>query len=122
MVLRPVPDPPVVTCDGAALFGIDANCHEPLSQGGLPLRAIWHNGDIAIRGGRLERVHDKCKYANITYSTAGNSNVPFASQCPPTSDRDAQPGATNMMVTASEIAAKIEDAIKVDPASSLLTP
>ena len=42
--------------------------------------------------------------------------------CPPSSDHDAQPGATNMMVTASEIAAKIEDAIKVDPASSLLTP
>jgi hypothetical protein len=35
-----------VTLDGAALFDIDANCHEPLSRGGLPLRAIWHNGDI----------------------------------------------------------------------------
>jgi hypothetical protein len=46
MVLRPVSDLRVVTRDGAALFGIDANCHEPLSQGGLPLRAIWHNGDI----------------------------------------------------------------------------
>ncbi len=43
MVLRPVPDPRVVTCDGVALIGIDANCHGPLSQGGLPLRAIWHN-------------------------------------------------------------------------------
>ena len=46
MVLRPVSDPRVVTRDGAALFGIDANCHETLSQVGLPLRAIWHNGDI----------------------------------------------------------------------------
>ena len=46
MVLRPVPDPRVVTRDGLALFGIDANCHGPLSQGGLPLRAIWHNEDI----------------------------------------------------------------------------
>ena len=44
MVLRPVSDPRVVTRDGAGLFGIDANCDEPLSQGGLPLRAIWHNG------------------------------------------------------------------------------
>ena len=43
MVLRPVPDPRVVTRDGVALFAIDANCHGPLSQGGLPLRAIWHN-------------------------------------------------------------------------------
>ena len=43
MVLRPVPNPRVVTGDGVALLGIDANCHGPLSQGGLPLRAIWHN-------------------------------------------------------------------------------
>jgi len=48
MVLRPVSDLRVVTRDGAALFGIDANCHEPLWQGGLPLRAIWHNEDIAV--------------------------------------------------------------------------
>ena len=48
MVLRPVSDPRVVTRDGAALFGIDANCHEPLSQGGLPLRAMWHNGDTIL--------------------------------------------------------------------------
>jgi len=34
MVLRPIPDPRVVTRDGVALFGIDANCHGPLSQGG----------------------------------------------------------------------------------------
>ena len=48
MVLRPVSAPRVLTREGAALFGIDANCHESLSQGGLPLRAIWHNGHIAI--------------------------------------------------------------------------
>ena len=48
MVLRPVSDPRVVSRDGAALLGIDANCHEPLSQGGLPLRAIWHNEDYAF--------------------------------------------------------------------------
>ena len=47
MVLRPVPDPRVVTRDGVALFAIDANCHGPLSQGGLPLRAIWQNEDFA---------------------------------------------------------------------------
>jgi len=46
MVLRPVPDPRVVTRDGVALLGIDAKCHGHLSQGGLPLRAIWHNEDI----------------------------------------------------------------------------
>ena len=28
MVLRPVPDPRVVTCDGVALLGIDANCQD----------------------------------------------------------------------------------------------
>ena len=44
--LRPARCSRIVTLDGAALFGIDANCHEPLSQGGLLLRAIWHNGDI----------------------------------------------------------------------------
>jgi hypothetical protein len=56
MVLRPVPDPRVVTRDGVALFAIDANCHGPLSQGGLPLRAIWHNDDItgAETGTQLE--------------------------------------------------------------------
>src|SRR5271157_5579073 len=48
MVLRPVSDPRVVSRDGAALFGIDANCHEPLSQGGLPIRAIWHTEDYAF--------------------------------------------------------------------------
>jgi len=53
MMLRPVPEPPVVTRDGAALFGIDANCHEPLSQGGLPLGAIWHNGDIRLTRRRI---------------------------------------------------------------------
>ena len=46
MVLRPVPDPPVVTRDGVVLLGIDANCHGPLSQGGLPLHAIWHNEEL----------------------------------------------------------------------------
>ena len=48
MVLRRVSDPSVVTRGGAPLFGIDANCHEPLSQVGLPLRAIWHNEDYAF--------------------------------------------------------------------------
>jgi len=48
MVLRPVSDPRVATRGGAPLFGIDANCHETLSQVGLPLRAIWHNEDYAF--------------------------------------------------------------------------
>jgi hypothetical protein len=55
MVLRPVPDPPIVTRDGVSLFGIDANCHGPLSQGGLPLHAIWHNEDIQV----FPDLHDK---------------------------------------------------------------
>jgi len=31
------------TGNGVELLGIDANCHGPLSQGGFPFRAIWHN-------------------------------------------------------------------------------
>jgi len=56
MVLRPVSDPRVVTRDGEALFGIDANCHEPVSQGGFPLRAIWHNEDIPECGRALRKL------------------------------------------------------------------
>src|SRR5271166_2659153 len=51
MVLRPVPGPRVVTRDGVALLGIDANCHGSLWQGGLPLRAIWHFEDCPPLGG-----------------------------------------------------------------------
>ena len=72
MVLRPVSDLRVVTRDGAALFGIDANCHEPLSQGGLPLRAIWHNEDIteAETGTQLESI-TRC----VPVSSPGETNV-----------------------------------------------
>ena len=51
MVLRPVPDPRVVTGDGVALLGIDANCHGPLSQGGLPLRPFGTMRNWGLRGG-----------------------------------------------------------------------
>ena len=53
MVLTLVSHPRVVTRDGVALFAIDANCHEPLSQRGLPLGAIWHNESIANCHGKL---------------------------------------------------------------------
>ena len=94
---RPSLRPRVVTCDGASLFGIDANSHEPVSQGGLPLRAIWHNRDITdierLRRRRWLTSDDPfslslgtkaakvlgglCSFARITRSRSANDELGF---------------------------------------------